>query len=301
MPVALAFSTVLAGQVLSPPTLTRLQELKLESIDGDVPAHYSETTGRDIAASLAARIADCRAMHSETAGQPPIVLAMLDARDWKRLTPVPYGMPHHSAVETPYVVVVPRTWQDAPPMLAGARNRVAEAVGQNDVDRYMRLIALHEVGHIITGGVLGENNPDALLARFPVWYVEFVANYFAANCLGSRPDDAALFRRGEAALVSVSRQKYTRLADWDRLMMDSAGDGQPFLMTEAGGLNFARYQGVTFEMASRVRDSVFSPRMIPLLRQQWARPGRRPTEALLRDFVDAVSGLRQWLVQQGAV
>ena len=127
-------------------------------------------------------------------------------------------------------------------------------------------------------------------------------NYFAGGCYASRPDDAAFMRRGVVALAAIPRQKYTTLDDWDRLLRDADSSGRPHLATEAGGLTFAGYQGLTAEMANRLRDAGFTaPQMIQLLRQQWARPGRQSTDVLLKDFAGIAPGWYDWLVQQGAI
>ncbi len=267
---------------------------------GDVPAYFSKGIARDSAASLAQRLDACRSLYRE-AGRPPVALAVLNATDWQQVTSAPYGMPHGGA-EPPYVVVVPFTWQDAPAWLAGPRDRLAKALGRDEVDRYVRLLAIHEVGHIIAVGVLRQNDWQAIASRFPFWYGEFVVNYFAGGCNASRPADAAFVRRGETALAAIPREKYTRLDDWDRLFSDLDAAGRPYPLTEEGGLNFAAYQGLSSEMANRIRDAGFSgTRMIQLLREQWARAARQSTADLLKDFAGAAPGLHEWLVQQGAV
>ncbi len=302
--VVAVFITLAAGVLVAQgprlPTLARLQALKLDVVTGDVPAYYSKGAARDVAASLGQRLDACRSLYSD-AGRPPVVLAVLNATDWPQVTAAPYGMPHGGA-EAPYVLVVPFTWQDAPAWLAGARDALAKALGPNGVDRYGRLLAVHELGHVITAAFLGQKNWQPIAARFPFWYGEFVVNYFAGGCNASRPDDAAFVRRGEAALAAMPRQKYTTLDDWDRLFADVDAAGRPYLTTEAGGLTFAAYQGLTGEMANRVHDAGFTaPRMIQLLRQQWARPGRQSTDDLVKDLTGAAPRLYEWLVQQGAI
>ena len=290
---------VLVAQAPPLPTVPRLQTLKLEVVSGDVPAYYSKTVDRDIAASLAFRLDACRSLYSE-AQRPPVALAVLNAADWQQATPWPYGMPH-MGIEAPYVLVVPLTWQGAP-WFAGTRERLATALGQQEVDRYVRLLALHELGHVITFAIAGDKDWQAFSSRFPFWYGELVVNYFAGGCYASRPDDAAFMRRGEVALAAIPRQKYTTLDDWDRLMTDIDSSGRPYLMTESGGLTFAAYQGLTAEMANRLRDAgLTAPRMIQLLRQQRTRAGRQSTDDLLKDFAGAAPGWYDWLVRQGAV
>jgi hypothetical protein len=74
----LAFSLAIAAQGPLLPTLARLDALKLGSVEGDVPARYSNSVSRDVANALAIRIADCRGLLVAAAGRPSIVLALLD-------------------------------------------------------------------------------------------------------------------------------------------------------------------------------------------------------------------------------
>jgi hypothetical protein len=297
---AVALSSVIGAQGPRPPTLLDLQALALDVVEGALSTWYSRTIARGAASGVARRVSDCRSLYEES-GRLPIVLTLLQEEDWNRVTPFPYGMPHHSAIERPFIVVIPWTWKNASPMVAGTRDRIAAAIGPDQVDRYLHLAALHEIGHIITYGVLNQKTSDVLGSRFPFWYVEFVANYFADSCLALQPAEAALFRRAQAALLGIPRQKYSTLDDWDRLMTDRPNAGQPFFLTEAGALNFARYQGLTGVMASRVRDTGYGSRLVPLIKAQWSRLGRQSTDDLLRDFGSVVPDWPDWLAGQGAI
>ena len=99
----LAFAGTIAGQGPPGPTLARLDALKLNSRDGDVPVRYSKSVSRDVASAIATRIADCRGLLGAAARRPSIVLAVLDATDWQRVTDRPYGLPHHGAADSPYI------------------------------------------------------------------------------------------------------------------------------------------------------------------------------------------------------
>jgi hypothetical protein len=55
-------------------------------------------------------------------------------------------------------------------------------------------------------------------------------------------------------------------------------------------------------MASRLRDAgLGTTRILEILRQQWARPGRQATDLLLKDFAGIAPGWDEWLVEQGAI
>jgi hypothetical protein len=107
-------------------------------------------------------------------------------------------MPHHGAADSPYVIVIPQSWRDAAPMFTGVRTHLAGALGEHGVDRYVHLAALHEVGHLLTDAAL-ETTTEAIRTRFPIWYGEFLANYFADACLAPQavraPSGAAARRR----------------------------------------------------------------------------------------------------------
>ena len=296
----LAFSLAIATQGPLRPTLAGLDALKLASVEGDVPARYSHSVSRDVASALAIRIADCRGLLVAAAGRPSIVLALLDRSDWERVSDRPYGMPHHGT-DPPYVIVIPQSWRDAAPMFTGVRTHLAGALGAHEVDRYVHFIALHEVGHLLTNAALGTTT-EATRTRFPFWYGEFLANYFADACLAAKAEESAFRRRGAAALAAIPRQRFTTLDDADRLLTDKDPSGPPYVTTEGGGLNFARYQGFTGQMASRLRDAgLRTTRLLEILRQQWARPGRQGTAVLLKDLAGIAPGWDEWLVEGGAI
>src|SRR5688572_25145764 len=123
----LAFSLAIGAQG---PTLARLDALKLASIEGDVPVRYSTGVSRDVASALAGRIAECRGLLAAAAGRPSIVLTLLDRYHWERVSDRPYGMPHHGAADSPYVIVIPQNWRDAAPMFTGVRTHLAGALGE---------------------------------------------------------------------------------------------------------------------------------------------------------------------------
>ena len=161
-------------------------------------------------------IAECRGQLAAAAGRPSIVLALLDRSDWERVSDRHYGMPHHGTADPPYVIVIPQSWRDAAPMFTGVRTHLAGALGAHEVDRYVHLIALHEVGHLLTNAALGKTT-EATRTRFPFWYGEFVANYFAGTRASHRglkraPSAAAARRRWRRFLVSGSPPSMTRTA-----------------------------------------------------------------------------------------
>ena len=294
-----AFPGAVAGQSTLP-TLARLEALRLNAVDGDVPARYSRTVSRNVAIALAKRVADCRGLLGAAAPRPAIVLAILDETDWPRVTDRAYGVPHHSTADSPYVIVMPQSWRAAP-MYAGVRAQLAGALGADEVDRFVHLIALHEVGHLLTNAALNTTTQE-IRTRYPLWYGEFTANYFADACLAPHSEEGAFHRRGVAALAAIPRQRFTTLDDAGRVLIEKDPSGRPYILTEAGRLNFARYQGFTAHMAGRLRDAgVGTARVVEIVRQQWARPGRQGTDVLVKDFAVIAPGWNEWLIEQGAI
>ena len=188
------------------------------------------------ASALAGRIAECRGLLAAT-GRPSIVLALLGRSDWESVSDRPYGMPHHSAADSPYIIVIHRTGETLPRCLWGF-NAPRRRAGRHGVDRYVHLAALHEVGHLLTDAAL-ETTTEAIRTRFPFWYGEFLANYFADACLAPQAERERLPppRRGGTGGDSSSADHHPRRrgppADRKR------NPGPPLVTTEAGGLNFA--------------------------------------------------------------
>jgi hypothetical protein len=55
-------------------------------------------------------------------------------------------------------------------------------------------------------------------------------------------------------------------------------------------------------MASRLRDAgLETTRLLEILRQQWARPGRQGTAVLLERLAGIAPGWDEWLVEEGAI
>ncbi|HET9867620.1 MAG TPA: hypothetical protein VFQ06_10045, partial [Nitrospira sp.] len=172
----------LGGQAPQQTVLARIESQALQRATGDIPAYVSNGISSKEVSDLTALMAECVSQYAVSQGKPRIVLAVLDETAWAGLKgPAPYGLPHHTWTETPYVVIVPSTWANVPPMFATTRKHLVDALGANGVDTYIRLIALHEVGHILTYAILNQE-PASVASRFPIWYQEFLANYFAHSC-----------------------------------------------------------------------------------------------------------------------
>ena len=210
-------------------------------------------------------------------------------------------MPHHGAADSPYVIVIPQSWRDAAPMFTGVRTHLAGALGEHGVDRYVHLAALHEVGHLLTDAAL-ETTTEAIRTRFPFWYGEFLANYFADACLAPQAEESAFRRRGAAALAAIPRQRFTTLDDSDRLLTERDPWGPPVRHDRSRRSELLAYQGFTSQMASRLRDAgLGTTRIVEILQLEWARPGRQSTDVLLKDFAGIAPGWDEWLVEQGGI
>jgi hypothetical protein len=68
------------------------------------------------------------------------------------------------------------------------------------------------------------------------------------------------------------------------------------------GAHVTSTKGSRLKMASRLRDAgLDTTRLLDILRQQWARPGRHETDVLLKDLAGIAPGWNEWLVEQGAI
>jgi hypothetical protein len=290
----------LDGQAPQQTVLERIESQALQQATGDIPAYFSNGISSKDASDLTALMAECVSLYAGVSHtKPRIVLAVLDETAWAGLKgPAPYGLPHHTWTETPYVVIVPSTWANVPPVFATTRKHLVDALGANGVDVYIRLIALHEVGHVLTYAILNQG-PPSVASRFPIWYQEFLANYFAHSCAARlRPSVADLNRRGTEALRTMPSPMFTTIDEWQTLLTSKTDAGLPLLATDAGSTNFMWYQGWAYEMAARLYEAGIGDRMASILRQQWARDAKPSTAELLKDFADVVPKWSEWLGEQ---
>jgi hypothetical protein len=115
-----------------------LRSLGLDSLPGEIPVYHAH----DVAATEAAEVqqlmrACVERYRAEIPGIPAITVAILDSATWTRVTPAPYGIPHHRPDLTPAVVIVP-----ARPAAVVASIGLSAA----EAPRFFRLLALHELG-----------------------------------------------------------------------------------------------------------------------------------------------------------
>ena len=136
----------LDGQAPQQTVLERIESQALQQATGDIPAYFSNGISSKDASDLTALMAECVSLYAGVSHtKPRIVLAVLDETAWAGLKgPAPYGLPHHTWTETPYVVIVPSTWANVPPVFATTRKHLVDALGANGVDVYILLEAVDE-------------------------------------------------------------------------------------------------------------------------------------------------------------
>jgi hypothetical protein len=277
-----------AGQA---PRADILGTLGVDSLAGAVPVFYSRGVSAGEAAEVQRLVESCVAKYKDAISNiPPVTVAILDSAAWIRATRAPYGIPHHNPAVTPVVVIVPAT--------AGAI--VSTGIPPEQVQRFFRLLALHELGHLLKFAAVGVDRTSITMAtRWPVpgWYREFAAEYFRISCLTS--NDAALGASPE--WLRSNRPTYTLLDEAERLHEKRNADGTPYLGTPAYWSNFSWLQHVIAE-AARLQHRRLGYGFVALLRDQWQRsPGPLTTQAVIDDLTRSSPDLARWLRDVGAM
>lgn len=198
--------------------VARLQELGLPTLNGKVSAYYS-AGHREHAQKLQAAIEDMNAFYRGRLGiQADVTLALLDAKDWKRVTGDDYGLPHVTG--SPRVIVMPASSDNPVFGLIDARK---EAIPPEQLQTFLKdqhttfpavavefvdLIGFHELGHTLNDqfGIDPKN----------FWLSEFLANYWSYAYISERQ---AEWKRVFDLLGRPSRvrPKNTSLEDFERL------------------------------------------------------------------------------------
>jgi hypothetical protein len=273
------------------PPSARLRALAINSIAGPIPVHFSRSLPRGEADDLRSLMTACVAKYRDAIPvRPGIMLAILDSADWERVAVFPYGLPHYEPADSPVVVVVPAT---APKMfLMGVE-------GEQTV-QFFRLLALHELGHILMYAAVGVDPGQPWdQTHFPFWYYEYTATHIGFSCL-SRPEDIRAWGPTDSAFRAFARPQYTQLDQWTELMTRTTDAGEPFALTPAGLPNFAWYQSLLDTMARRTVP-LLGPGIVPLLRAQWTRTGPVSTIEIVADLSSSDPGLAAWLRAVGAI
>jgi len=201
--------------------LARFQELGLPSLSGKLPAYYS-AGHREHAEKLQAAIEDMNVFFQARMGvQTNVVLALLDANDWTRVTGYPYSLPQVSG--TPPVIFMPATSgspafglmmarKDAiPPATLQAFLRDNHTTFEAAADEFVDLLGFHELGHMLSMN-FGIDPQDH-------WLHEFLANYWSCAYISERqPQWKRVFDL--LGRPSKVRPKNTSLEDFERLYSD---------------------------------------------------------------------------------
>jgi hypothetical protein len=277
----------LSGQ---PVRFEPLPSLGIDSLSGAVPVYYKGTSAAT-ATELQQLMEACLARYQgQISGIPPVALAILDSVTWTRATGAPYGFPHSNPTLSPVPIFVPAT---------AAAALFSGVVAPEQADRFFRLLALHELGHVLMFAAVGYDWSRGIrVTKVPGWYLELSAENFRLPCLSDRPADAALGITEE--WLRSQRPAYTSFDDADHMHEKQTSDGRPYLNSPEYFKNIAWYQGVVTG-ASKLLIPRLGSGFLPLLREQWARPGDLGTEAILTDLSRSTPELRAWLRSLGAV
>ena len=283
--LSLTSSTTAASQLA---TIESLGPLRLDSVPGDITIYYSKQVQIDEARELQRLMQNCVAKYRGEVGSiAPMVVAVLDSSAWTRATGAPYGIPHHNPFSTPVVVVVPAT--------AGALG--STGIPSSQAQRFFRLLALHEAGHLLTFAAIGFDRTSLSPGTtwpVPRWYMEFAADYFRISCLPTADMNAG----APAEWLASNRPLYPLLDEVEQLHQRRTADGKPYLSTPGYWTNFSWLMHVTGH-AARLQQAQRGEGFVALLREQWQRTVPSSTQTVLEDLKNP--GVSAWLRSVGAI
>lgn len=211
-----------SAQAAEPNSLARIKAMGLPMLPGKVPAYYSAGYQQH-AKKLQAAVEDMNAFYTERLGvQAKVILALLDAKDWTKVTDGPYSLPgYYGPDET--VFLMPAT-SDNP--VFGLMQARKSAIPPEELQAFLKdnhttfdalagqfvdLVSFHELGHtlLLNFGIDPQNR----------WFNEFLASYFSYAYIAERQPE---WKRVFALLGRPSkiRPKNTSLDDFDRLYDD---------------------------------------------------------------------------------
>jgi hypothetical protein len=273
------------------PDSDMLRALGLDSLDGPVLVFYSKGVSTGEAAEVQRFVQGCVAKYQDVISNiPPVTVAILDSAAWMRVSQAPYGIPNHNAAVTPALVIVPAT----------AAALFSAGIPPEQAQRFFRLLALHELGHLLKFAAVGVDRTNISMAtRWPIpgWYREFAAEYFRISCLP--PNDAGLGASPE--WLKSNRPTYTLFEEAERLHEKRNADGTPYMGTPAYWRNFSWLEHVVAE-AARLQQRSLGAGFVALLREQWQRPSAPlTTQAVIEDLTRSNPDLVPWLRSVGAI
>ena len=280
------------GRAQEPNLVARMKELDLSSLSGAVATYYS-APHRQHAEELQAAIADMKDYyHGRLGVETSVSLALLDAKDWKRVTGHDYSLPF--AGGEPPVIIMPATSDNPVFSLIEARK---EAIPPEQLQAYLGdhhttfaaiaavcgdLIGFHELGHHLSErfGIDLQNH----------WMSEFVATYWSYEYIfDRRPEWKGVFDL--IARPSKVRPRNTSLEDFERLY------------TRVD--DYGWYQGM-FEQGVREMYPRLGSKFLRDLKEAFPRsPGQRASEEervatrvkpaeLIRRLDRIAPGFRKW-------
>ncbi len=206
-------------------TLERVQNLNNPFIKKKITVYYSRGYKKRAKEAQSLIEEALKFYERELNSKVEMSVAVLTKAQWEKVTKTPYDVLHVS--DAPHIVFVPATFgEGVTTASAGKTKSLATPVTLKTLkslgytfeeaeEKMVDFIALHEVGHVI-GESLG-------IVEFPgkpnKWLNEFAASYMAYAFLREkRPKLATLTETMiEHTLAAKPKQKYTSLADFERL------------------------------------------------------------------------------------
>jgi len=272
-----------------PDYVAKIQTLGFQSLGGQIPTFYSSAY-RSHAQRLKAMAEDMNVFFKAQMGvEARFVWAVLDSRDWTKVTGLPWGFPgpaqHQGPEGSPQVIFMPAT-SGSPAFGLMMARKEAIPPGQLDAflkdhhttfeavaDQFVDLLGFHEVGHELT--------PNFGIDPKVRWLHEFLASYWAYAYIAERKpewkDVFALLGR-----PSKVRPKNTSLEDFERLY--------------SGVDDYGWYQGM-FEVQIRAMYPEYGLKFLRAIRDALPRsrnsPALSPSQVLER-VAKITPGFEKW-------
>lgn len=254
--LALSAIPAAAQPATPPPTaLEQVRGLRLDSLAGPMPVHYSATFA-DRAREVQGVLREGAQFFADSLGvRTEVRVALLSEADWRRISQVPYGVPYVQGS----VVFVPAAGDGAvsadflrleAQASPAARAKVAES-GVSYADNARRitdLIGYHELGHGYT---------QALGIRpHTRWFSEFLATYMAYGYLHRmRPPLARGWEAMMRAKLDAAPPTHTSLADFERLYIRVGPENYHWYQAAFAALAAEVFQAQGLGFLARVREA----------------------------------------------
>lgn len=257
-------------------TLEKVRALQLNSIDSDIVAYYAEGFKERAESNLNLLNKSIGFFEDNFGAKQPFSIAVIDSVNWKKITPIPYGLPFVSG--PPYIVCLPA---DSKNILS---NTILTAINGYELDAqygmtndeivnlFVSLIGFHELGHIYANAY-GISFPNR-------WTYEFAATYFAYSYVDQGfQKERDIWIDVSDILVKEINPRYTSLNDFEEMYVS------------VGVENYAWYQVVFLLRVKELYKDQGINFLTNLKNHQWSTTSRYH---YLNEMEEIGSGFKTW-------